>query len=155
MKNPKTPCIGICSTTSLGDKVCRGCKRYSFEVINWNAYSVESKAAVLKRIEKLICQIFENKFRIFSVPSLRDGLKRVNIPFSEDVSPYCWLHNLLKKSPQKINNLEEYGVYPLPDYEQYSPEELCELTENELLTLCQAHFDRYYELPKIDAEKSA
>ncbi|MDO7671884.1 MAG: DUF1289 domain-containing protein, partial [OM182 bacterium] len=25
----KTPCIGICSTTSVGDWVCRGCKRYS------------------------------------------------------------------------------------------------------------------------------
>ncbi|MBU2098945.1 MAG: DUF1289 domain-containing protein, partial [Gammaproteobacteria bacterium] len=25
----KTPCIGICSTTSVGDKICRGCKRFS------------------------------------------------------------------------------------------------------------------------------
>ena len=28
----RTPCVGICSTT-YGDDVCRGCKRFSFEVI--------------------------------------------------------------------------------------------------------------------------
>ena len=39
MSQVKTPCIGICSTTSLGDKICRGCKRFNFEVIRWNSYS--------------------------------------------------------------------------------------------------------------------
>lgn len=155
MKIPRTPCIGICSTTSLGDKVCRGCKRYSFEVINWNGYGPESKEAVLKRIEKLICQILENKLRIFSVPNLRDGLKRVNVPYDEDLSPFCWLHNLLKKSHQQIESLEDFGAYALPEYAQHSLEALSELIEKELLLLCQAHYDRYFELPGMDVEKSA
>ena len=39
----KTPCIGICSTTSVGDWVCRGCKRYSTEVIGWISFGEEEK----------------------------------------------------------------------------------------------------------------
>lgn len=155
MHNPKTPCIGICSTTSLGDSVCRGCKRYSFEVINWNSYDLDSKTAVLKRTEKLICQILENKLRIFSVPNLKLGIEKANIPFNEELSPYCWLHNLLKKHHRQIENLKDYGAYALPGYEKLSIEEMCELIEQELLVLCQAHFDRYYEPPRVNSEESA
>jgi predicted Fe-S protein YdhL (DUF1289 family) len=147
MSTVKTPCIGICSTTSFGDAVCRGCKRYSFEVINWNSYKPEEKSAVLRRIEKLICQILENKTRIFSVPNLKSGLERSQIPFDEALSPYCWLHNLLKKHHQHIDDLKDYGVYALADFSSLSPAQLSELVEQELLILCEAHFDRYYELP--------
>ena len=45
----KTPCVGLCSTV-YGDLVCRGCKRFHHEVVNWNAYSDEEKRAVWRRI---------------------------------------------------------------------------------------------------------
>ncbi|MDP5074330.1 MAG: DUF1289 domain-containing protein, partial [OM182 bacterium] len=69
----KTPCIGICSTTSVGDWVCRGCKRYSTEVIGWISFGEEEKAAVMRRIEKLNKQILEEKFAIDSEDELRAG----------------------------------------------------------------------------------
>ena len=47
MASIKTPCLGICSTTSVGDVVCRGCKRYAFEVIDWNGYDDEAMAAMV------------------------------------------------------------------------------------------------------------
>lgn len=144
----KTPCIGICSTTSLGDTVCRGCKRYSFEVIAWNGYSDTEKAAVLKRIEKLVSQVLQHKFRIFSVPNLKLGLEQANIPFDENLSPYCWLQNLLKKHHQHIDDLSHYGVYPLPEYADLGVDKLSELIETEVMALCQAHLERYYKLPE-------
>ena len=155
MNNPKTPCIGICSTTSLGDSVCRGCKRYSFEVINWNRYDESGKTAVLRRIEKLICQILENKLRIFSIPNLKLGMEKASVPFNDELSPYCWLHNLLKKHHRAIDNLEDYGVYTMPAYEELSLEQLCEQIEKELLLLCEAHFDRYFEAPNFQSGSSA
>ena len=154
MKNPKTPCIGICSTTSVCDAICRGCKRYSFEVINWNGYDAVSKAAVLKRIEKLVSQILETKIRIFSAPNLKSGLERAGVPFDSKLSPYCWLHNLLKKEHVQINDLTEYGAYVLPEFEKFSLTELCELIEQEILILCQAHFDRYFESPQPGVDNS-
>ena len=152
----RTPCIGICSTTSLGDTVCRGCKRYAFEVIQWNSYDDAAKVAVLKRAEKLIVQILENKFRIFSVPNLKLGLEQRSIPFNETLSPYCWLHNLLKKNHGKIDDLKHYGVYALPEYANLGIEELSELIEEELILLCEAHLDRYLaDAPKMGSRLKA
>lgn len=143
MASIKTPCIGICSTTSFGDVVCRGCKRYASEVINWNGYDAEAKSAVLSRIERLTAQILENKLRIFSVPNLKAGLDRFQIPYDETLSPYCWLHNLLKKGHSRLESLEEYGVYALGSYAGMPLPELCELIENDLLLLSEAHHARY------------
>ncbi len=75
----KTPCIGICSTTSLGDKICRGCKRFNYEVINWNQYSEEEKRAVLRRIDQLTTQIMGARFNIFSVEKLQQALDDYHI----------------------------------------------------------------------------
>ncbi|GJM13840.1 MAG: DUF1289 domain-containing protein [Pseudohongiella sp.] len=129
--------------------MCRGCKRYSFEVINWNGYDDEAKAAVMSRIERLNTQILEGKLRIFSVPNLRAGLERFQIPFDDSLSPYCWLHNLLKKGHSRMESLEEYGVYALGSYAGMSLAQLCEIIENDLLLLSEAHHARYVAPTKV------
>jgi hypothetical protein len=45
----RTPCIGICSTT-YGDLVCRGCKRFAHEIVGWNAYESAQRDAVWSRL---------------------------------------------------------------------------------------------------------
>ena len=52
----KTPCIGLCSTV-YGDLVCRGCKRFHHEIVNWNLYGEEEKRAVWLRLESLLVQV--------------------------------------------------------------------------------------------------
>ena len=143
----KTPCIGICSTTSLGDSVCRGCKRYSFEVINWNSYDEQQKVAVLKRLEKLICQILENKFTILCEATLESELKRANVPFNVELSPYCWLHNLFKKNKNRIADLRAYGVTARVDPARVPLNELLAQIDSELQLLSEAHLDRYFKIP--------
>ena len=142
----QTPCIGICSTTSFGDTVCRGCKRYAFEVIHWHAYDEAAKRAVQARIEGLMIQSMEGKLRIFSVPNLQQGLQRFKISFDPGLSPYCWLHDLLKKAHRHIERLDDYGVYVREDYAAMPLDELCELIDRELLLLCDAHYERYIRL---------
>ena len=93
--------------------------------------------------------------RIFSVPNLKLGMEKANVPFNDELSPYCWLHNLLKKHHRAIDNLEDYGVYTMPAYEEQSLEQLCEQIEKELLLLCEAHFDRYFEAPNFHSGNSA
>jgi hypothetical protein len=46
-----SPCIGICSTTNLGDDVCIGCGRTAIEVIEWNTYSDQKKIAINQRLK--------------------------------------------------------------------------------------------------------
>ena len=48
----RTPCIGVCST-SYGDHICRGCKRFSHEVTGWIKYSDTEKSIINKRLEKI------------------------------------------------------------------------------------------------------
>lgn len=48
----QTPCIGICSTT-YGDLICRGCKRFAHEVTGWNGYADAQRAAVWQRLTDL------------------------------------------------------------------------------------------------------
>lgn len=52
VRRPATPCVGICSTT-YGDLVCRGCKRFAHEVRGWNGYSHEQQEAIWTRLKKI------------------------------------------------------------------------------------------------------
>lgn len=49
----RTPCVGVCSTT-YGDLVCRGCKRYAHEIVGWNAYSDDQRERVWTRLNGLL-----------------------------------------------------------------------------------------------------
>ena len=48
----RTPCVGICSTT-YGDLVCRGCKRFAHEIDQWNGYALDQRGLVWERLFKL------------------------------------------------------------------------------------------------------
>ena len=51
MLKTKTPCVGICTATALGDPVCRGCGRTQEEVIAWIGMSDKEKDAINRRLE--------------------------------------------------------------------------------------------------------
>ncbi len=141
----KTPCIGICSTTSLGDKICRGCKRFNYEVINWNQYSEEEKRAVLRRIDQLTTQIMGARFNIFSVEKLQQALDDYRFFYDPDMSPHCWLHNLLQKRLHLITSLWDIGVELAPDFASTNIRDLMLDINEQLFNLSQAHFERYID----------
>lgn len=140
----KTPCIGICSTTSVGDPICRGCKRFAFEVIDWNAYTEDEKRAVLQRIEALVQPIVEDRFIIRSPQLLAAGLKRQAVPCNPDMSPASWLHSLLKKRHRQIQDLSGYGVEIRAQWRHLTLPDLAEDMDVQLLRLCEAHQIRYF-----------
>lgn len=146
MKKIKTPCIGICSTTSVGDPICRGCKRFAFEVINWNSYDDEAKNAVMQRIEQLSVQILRNRFIVVSNERLANALRQGNIPFDIERSPYYWLHNLLKKQHRDLPDLARIGVEVRPEYRNVETQLLISQADQQLLLLCEAHYARYFAL---------
>jgi predicted Fe-S protein YdhL (DUF1289 family) len=140
----RTPCIGICSTTSIGDAICRGCKRYAFEVIRWNSYSESEKESVLRRIEALTVQILKNRFHIQSRDALEQALTAYKIPLNPALSPYCWLHSLLQKAPLADIDPAACGFAILAAQQDATLAQLASVVNAELLLLCEAHFDRYY-----------
>ena len=51
-KRSSTPCLGICTTT-FGDEVCKGCKRFAHEIISWPKYS-ENESIVSEKKKIMI-----------------------------------------------------------------------------------------------------
>ena len=144
MKPVRTPCIGICSTTSFGDRICRGCKRFATEVINWNSYTEDQKRAVQARINQLTSQLMSAKFRIVSVPKLELVLQDLRIFYDPDLSPYFWLHQLLQKHLHRLRTLDEAGVEVLPAFRGQDVRDLLLQLNEELQVLTEAHYERYF-----------
>lgn len=142
----KTPCIGVCSTV-FGDEVCRGCKRFQNEVIDWNSYQDSQKIAVLSRLESLKTQIMESKISIVNKKLLQNQLDTLDIKYVIDDNPFCWVFDLLRQASQSIDSLQDFGVV-LKDGVENNLFELKKVIESELFSLSEAHFQRYFKIEK-------
>ena len=138
----KTPCVGLCSTV-YGDLVCRGCKRFHHEVVNWNLYGEEEKRAVWKRLEVLLVQVMVAKLEVFDASRLRAQLEQRQIRFVPERSPYCWAYQLIARGSRLIQNLDAYGVALLPEFRERPLPELRDAIDREFFLLSEAHYDRY------------
>tara|TARA_B100000470_G_C19741012_1_gene369202 strand:+ start:16 stop:471 length:456 start_codon:yes stop_codon:yes gene_type:complete len=140
----KTPCVGVCSTV-FGDEVCRGCKRFQHEVIEWNGYSDFEKEIVWNRLESLKVLIMKSKIFIEDKILLKTKLDSLKISYYDKVDPYCWIFDLIKQASQSITDLSEFGLRPLSKSTQ-DLVELKRLIEEELFVLSEAHYHRYFRL---------
>ena len=145
-RSVKTPCIGVCSTV-FGDEVCRGCKRFQNEVIDWNGYEDSQKTAVLTRLESLKTQIMESKITILDKKLLENQLNALDIKYVIDDNPFCWVFDLLRQASQSIKSLEDFGIV-LKDGVENNLFELKKIIESELFSLSEAHFQRYFKIEK-------
>jgi len=145
-KSVKTPCIGICSTV-FGDEVCRGCKRFQHEIIQWNGYDDDAKRSVLNRLELLKVQIMESRIRITDESLLKAQLLENKIKFDEDNNALCWVFDLLRSGSQSITNPVNYG-FELIDNSVSNLSVLKKVMEDELFKLSEAHYQRYFKTEK-------
>lgn len=138
----RTPCIGVCST-GVGDVVCRGCKRFAHEVIDWNGYSPEQKRAIDGRLDAFLGQCVANKFRITDLPLLQWQLEVQQIRIQSHHDPYCHIFALLKAGAKQIAEPEQYGFEILPPHRGKALSVLRDEVDEEFWILSAAHYDRY------------
>ncbi|MEM1402433.1 MAG: DUF1289 domain-containing protein [Pseudomonadota bacterium] len=150
----KTPCIGVCST-GIGDAVCRGCKRYAHEVIDWNGYTEEQKRIVDARLAQFLAQCVQNRFRIVDRSLLSWQLETQQIRHNPDHDPHCWIFALLKAGAGQIENPAAFGFEVNLAYREHSLVELREQIDAEYYALSSAHYDRYYLAPDLFGRESA
>ena len=144
----KTPCIGVCST-GIGDAVCRGCKRFSHEVIHWNSYSPEQKRIIDQRLAGFLSQCVSNKLQVIDKVLLKWQLQVQNVRYVEHHDEYCWVFSLLKAGAGQIEKALDYGFEVDLRYRDMPLTELRELIDTEFLILSQAHYDRYMLMPDL------
>ena len=149
----KTPCIGVCST-GIGDSVCRGCKRFSHEVIDWNAYTAAQKRAVDGRLSGFLSQCVSNKLRVVDEALLKWQLTVQQVRFVEHHDAYCWVFSLLKAGAGQIDNPADYGFEVDLRHREQSLVELRELIDHEFYILSVAHYERYMLTPDLFREQA-
>ena len=135
-----TPCLGICSTT-YGDNVCKGCKRFVHEVINWNKYAVSEKETVNLRLESFKLTVLKDRFSVTDPNLLATRLHDQGINFNDSMDPMTWIFDLLRAAGSQDLDLHQFGITC------HTSSELAELKDQiyaEFLELSEVHYERYF-----------
>ena len=140
----RTPCVGICSTT-YGDDVCRGCKRFIHEVINWNSFNPEEKESVWKRLEKLKTLIMQSKISIINETLMEEKIEELQLKINSDLNSLYKAFEIVKLTSKSFDDLNEFGIKIVN--KDVSLIDLKEEIEKELYDLSMAHFNRYFVEP--------
>ncbi|TQV78125.1 DUF1289 domain-containing protein [Exilibacterium tricleocarpae] len=142
IKPIRTPCVGICST-GIGDAVCRGCKRFAHEVIDWNAYTHSQRATIARRLEGFLTQVVQTRLEIVDETRLLAQIEHQQIRFDRSRNPYCWVFDLLRAGASQIADLDAYGLRLQPASRNIGLVRIKEMIDADYYTLSCAHYDRY------------
>ena len=141
----KTPCIGVCST-GIGDSVCRGCKRFSHEVINWNGYSQAEKRIIDRRLDTFLAQIVATRLRVVNQELLQRHLELQQIDYPAQKNPLLWAYELLRAGASQLGALSEYGLLLDAHYRDVDLRHLKTAIDAEFFILSEAHYQRYFQV---------
>ena len=141
----------MCST-GIGDTVCRGCKRFAHEVINWNGYNAPQKQIVDERLRSFLSQCVSNKLRISDSKLLRWQLQVQQISHVPSHGDYCGVFSLLKAGAAQIEDPARFGFEVNLDFRCIGLEKLRDTIDEEFFALSQAHYDRYILMPDLFGE---
>ena len=136
-----TPCLGICSTT-YGDDVCKGCKRFVHGIISWPKYSQDERALVNDRLEKFKVLILQDRFKVHDSDLLQIKLKENAINYNNSMDPLTWIFDLLRAAGSQNLDLEQFGITSLKNYD---PMKIRDEINKEFLDLSEAHHQRYFK----------
>lgn len=138
----RTPCIGICST-ALGGEVCRGCKRFAQEVIDWNGYSNDERLAVLDRLEQILVRVVQGKFDILDPALLEEQIRHQQIRCNFDRNSFCWIFDLLRAGAGQISDLSIYGIRLKEEWADLALPALRDLLDEQFYEHSRAYYARY------------
>ena len=104
----RTPCVGVCSTT-YGDLVCRGCKRYAHEIVGWNAYSDDQRERVWTRLNVLLTDSVRAHIDIVDEGKLRSVATRLKLHNATELPAEVLAFRTLRT---RSVPLEALGLHP-------------------------------------------
>ena len=140
-KRSSTPCLGICTTT-FGDEVCKGCKRFAHEIISWPKYSENEREIINGRLEQFKIKILQNIFKIFYSELFASKLEQNAINFNHSLEPLTWIFDLFRAAGSQEFELKNYGIQSLISFD---PKVIKDEINTELLELSEAHHQRYFK----------
>lgn len=140
-----TPCVGICSTT-YGDLVCRGCRRFSHEITGWNAYDDDQRERVWERLASLRATAVDAIVRPDSPDLLESFRERLALP--EDVTWQETAYDVLCRAPA-AKSLAELGLASMEHSEVGAARAAIDALTGQL---AEAHYERNFRVSLLDAQ---
>jgi predicted Fe-S protein YdhL (DUF1289 family) len=105
----RTPCVGICSTT-YGDLVCRGCKRFAHEITAWNGFDDDQRSRVWQRLYDLLDGSVAAHLQIIDEARLTEVAEELRIAERAEVSLQTLAFEVLRRCARRGQSLETMGL---------------------------------------------
>ena len=139
----RSPCVGICSTT-YGDLVCRGCRRFAHEIVGWNGYTEEQKVSILERLKQIKKEVVSQHLHIANHPRFEELCNEVGFESVDlDEKKYAVLAYLITKSERlDFSGLEVTGLHE----DSLDVSKLMSGLESEMYVRAQAHYERNFKI---------
>ena len=144
----KTPCVGICSTT-YGDLVCRGCKRFAHEIVQWNGYDETQQNRIWSRLLDLRREVLKQVVEVQDKDLFAKACAELGL--AERSEDECLLE-LLKLLAREGRAMRSVGLAVLPsalnDVPQHQSDALAVLQalDNESYVRSLAHYERNFKV---------
>jgi hypothetical protein len=140
-----TPCVGICSTT-YGDLICRGCKRFAHEIVAWNSYTEDQRDRVWHRLYALRDQATALFVAVSDARLLRDAGVAARLVRPTDMSLLTLSYELLRRRARDLESLDEIGLRALRE-DTAQPIAVRDAIDSEFHLRSIAHFERSFHTP--------
>ncbi|TCB78153.1 DUF1289 domain-containing protein [Acinetobacter sp. ANC 4173] len=131
-----TPCAGRCSTV-FGDAVCRGCRRFNHEVIQWNTYSTVQQNAVWIRLDAQLDQILVPMLPFADLRHVEGFVLSKRVRLRLEASKGRKLYHALKICEKNKNFTQESGL----GITEHQVKGLWQEFERRVLALATASYD--------------
>ncbi len=151
----RTPCVGICSTT-YGDLVCRGCKRFAHEIVQWNGYDALQQEAVRERLQRVRDEVLSLLLVCHDEALLQNALSDAGL---QDLDLMEAQYQLLRFMVRREQPLASVGLAlaaeapalatPLPAQADKVLDTLylMQLLDSETFQRAKAHYERNFKVP--------
>ena len=140
----QTPCIGICSTT-YGDLICRGCKRFAHEVTGWNGYADAQRVAVWRRLSDLRDAAVAEFLRIEDEMVLLEAAAALRIAPAPDWTGLSAAYEILRRT-RGAPDLASLGLTRSRFAAEIAPQELFGAIDREFYARATAAYERNFRI---------
>ena len=142
----RTPCVGICSTT-YGDLVCRGCKRFAHEIVGWNGFADAQREAIWQRLQKLRDGAVATYVAVVDRGALQARAMQLVVPAREDVeSTYEVAYQVLLRRRVPVTELAADGLRLQRGVQADTSRELIRYIDQEFYARSRAHYERNFRI---------
>ncbi len=135
--------MGICSTT-YGDLVCRGCKRFAHEIVSWNGFDESQRDLVWARLLDLRDTCVRDVIYAGPRAAMEAVCTARGLPLEADSSTLSLAYELLRRTLTEPQVLVESGISLR---EHSSAIDALKAIDELFLQRSQAHYERAFKTP--------